>query len=222
MNCLNCGSEKKLKRCKECKYALYCSKKCQLQNFDSHHKNICCSIPQNIVKISNSVVLKNQYVVIDRIVDVVCTLNQQPAEPGVNWINIPAPPNSVANTSFWRSFNYNKRIICLGDTGPSVSTKLQSEIIENNKKKSNELSDWDIIIPPKQGYKIVNIQEIRLTKLTEKPAILDGQLLIEDTDFQLYRNINSPRSFLYWINRRKSVQNSILYGRGPTVANIRL
>lgn len=222
MNCFDCGSNDNLKRCSACKYALYCSKECQKNNFETHHKNICCLIPQNVTRITDNVVLKQQYVVVDRIIDAVCEIDQEPFEQGVNWVNIPAPPNSVANASFWRTFNFNKRRVCLGEIGLSVQTTRQEEIAENNQKRVNALPDWDMIIPPQQGYKIVNIQEIRLTKKTEKPAFLQGQLVVEDENFQLYRNINSPRSFIYWINRNRSMQKSVLYGRGPTVPNINL
>lgn len=38
--CSNCGQEA-IKRCKRCRNALYCSKKCQVSHWHSEHKNEC-------------------------------------------------------------------------------------------------------------------------------------------------------------------------------------
>lgn len=159
-HCVECGSADAKMRCSGCKYTIYCNEKCQAKNFLKHHKRICLSIednevtskipiPNRILEITQGVDLLNKYIVVDRIIDVICGPDEEPSMPGVTFVNILLPTNATSAASYWRTFNLYDKIVYLDEIGKTVmlTSITKAQLAENNSKKSGAVGK-DIILPP--------------------------------------------------------------------------
>jgi hypothetical protein len=70
----------------------------------------------------------------------------------------------------------------------------------------------------KGQFKIINIQEIRLTLENQVTAKINsrGEKTI-DSAFEVYRRVGIPKNYVYWINRSQTVEQSILLSLGPVI-----
>ncbi len=251
-HCVECGSTAAKMRCSACKYAIYCDEKCQAKNFHKHHKRICLSIednevtskipiPNRILEITQGVDLLNKYIVVDRVIDVICASNEEPSIPNVTFVNIPSPTNATSAASCWRTFNLYDKIVYLDEIGNTIPLKsITKEQLADNINKKFGVIGKDILIPPsifyfyfmdvgkknnfvffnigKGQFKIINIQEIRLTLENQVTAKINsrGEKTI-DSAFEVYRRVGIPKNYVYWINRSQTVEQSILLSLGPVI-----